>query len=351
MSIFSAPGKEDFTISDFYAQVANKRPTKALDKDIVVVDIQDLDREGIADLLGTIALCGPRVVGADIMFEGNTDAYADSLLMGSISEFPSIVFPLELKEENDKFSISSTPFFYGQLPGVTYGAANLPGKFQGSTVREMAISFPLKPEGSLESFPIAVARLADPQSAEKAIDRKTQIETIDYPSREFTVIPANEIMEKGELLTDKIVLVGAVNDTSDLHTVPVNSLMSGVMIHAYAVSTILGERFYTPNRQWISWMLAWFLCFFVVLTGYLVDIRVKGLVTRVLQFILVYLAVLSGYTLYVESHIIINFSYTLLMVTFGLFANDIWLGCNGLVDIIRKRRLARKYVDNNNISQ
>ena len=60
---------------------------------------------------------------------------------------------------------------------------------------------------------------------------------------------------------------------------------------------------------------------------------VKGLITRLLQFLLVYVAMQAGYALFVDRQIVVNFSYILLMLAFGLIATDIW---NGLTVILNR---------------
>lgn len=347
MSVFAPPEKDDFSISDFYAQVADKRPTRYNDLDIVIVDIGALDREGIASLIEEISLCGPRCVGLDVMFEEPRIPAVDSLLLNAIAANPGIVLPLNVAECGDnKFKISERPFFYKSIGGVEYGAANLPGKFRGSTIREFAISYPLDNGKTLPSFPVAIAKKVDSEAVKRLKDRGNNLETIDYPSREFNIIHPEELYDHADELTGKIVLVGAVTDIGDMHASPVNGYSSGIEIHALALSTVLGGRYYSSTSKIHDWLLAWILCYLVTLLGLLVDVRVKGLVVRILQFVLVYLAVQIGYSLYVDHRMIINFSYTLLMVTFGLFAADIWNGCTGLNDLIRKR-LKKKHTSEN----
>lgn len=341
MSVFAPPEKDDFTISDFYAQVADRRPVRALDQDIVLVDIGSLDRAGIASLLETLSLCGVRALGLDVMFSDPMPG--DSLLLSALAMNPGIVLPLNLRQtEEGRFDIAEKPFFYGEIPGVTYGAANLPGKFRGATIREFSSTYLAEGGGSYESLPVKLARQADPEAVKRLLDRSHTPEAIDFPSREFVTISWEEVFDRAEELEGKIVLAGALTDASDMHSTPVNSYLSGVYIHACALSTILGGRFYTRNPAATDWILAACLCFLVTLIGLRSDPRMKGLVTRLLQFLLVYLAVQVGYALYVEKRMIVNFSYTLLMVTFGLLAADLWNGSLGLVAVIREKHNRRK---------
>lgn len=342
-SIFSPPERQDFTISDFYTQVADRRPVRHLEDQIVLVDIGSMDREQIAQVISIISLCEPRSVGVDVMFEEPSlmGDEVDSVLIASIKELASVapvVFPINVTHnDKGKYSLKSKPFFYNKLPSMRYGAANMPSKHEGGTIREMAVAYP-----PYESFPGAVVGTVDSDKIDKLKARGNKLETIDYASREYLVIPAEELIDRAEELMGKVVIIGSMNDKEDLHAVPLSSSMSGVLIQVAGVSTILGERYYSsPGKLW-DWFMASFLCFVVTWLGLLVNVKVKGLVVRILQLILVYAAVQIGYSLYVDHRIIINFTYTLLMVTFGLFAADIWNGVHGVALMIRQKRVSRK---------
>ncbi len=111
-----------------------------------------------------------------------------------------------------------------------------------------------------------------------------------------------------------------------MHSTPIHSYMSGMSIQAAATSTILRSKFYDSATSMPDWLPACILCFLIVLIREFSSARIRGLITRVLQLLVVYLAVRIGYSLYVDSNKIFNFAYIMLMVTFGLFAFDIWIG-------------------------
>ena len=62
-TLVSAPEKNDFEMTDFYAIVADSRLVRTLDPDIVIVNIDNCDRNAIADVLEAVSLCNPAVVG------------------------------------------------------------------------------------------------------------------------------------------------------------------------------------------------------------------------------------------------------------------------------------------------
>lgn len=340
-SLFSSPEKDEFTIGDFYANVANRRPVRSLEDRMVIVDIGQMQRPEIARVLDIISTCGARAVGVDVMFAVPMEG--DSTLIAAIAaNSGSIVMPVKLRDKSDsdgeRFEPELEPFFAGEVDGVRYGAVNLPAKVKGGTIREFATTFPMEGGGEMPSFAAAVVEMAYPEEAAGLHRRGNRLETIDYPSREYTVIPGAELIDRTEELIDKIVLVGALNDVDDMHAAPIDSYLSGVYIHAASIATILSGRYYSATPRVADWLLACCLCYIVALIGLLVDYRVKGLVNRTLQLVLVYVVVQIGYLLYINELIVINFTYALMMLTFGLFASDIWIGTHGLIITARDRR-------------
>lgn len=330
LSIFSAPEKKDFTITDLYAQVANNRPVRTIDRDIFLVDIGHSKRNEIAEIINLVNFWQPRVVGVDVLFAATLPD--DSLLLTALNETERLILPVGLEETPDgDFEIADTHFFYPEGK-ATYAASNLPAKFEGATIREFATDYPLKGGDSILSFPKAIAKAYDPQSLSLLNQRNNKYETIDYPSHDYVTLTQDEIAEAGQMLTDKIVLIGSISDGSDMHSTPVNHYMSGLSIHAASVSTILNGQYYDPAFAWPAWVPACILCFLVLLLRELTkEPKLKGLLTRLLQIVIVYCAVRIGYHYYVDERRIFDFSYTLLMVTFGLLAADIWLGVVYLV--------------------
>lgn len=344
LTLFSPPEKQDFSVSDFYAQLADKRPVRTLDPNIILIDIDRGGREEIADVLDIVSLCDTRAVGLDIMFADHRPT--DTHLLEALSSVPGLVLPMELEStDGESFSVAEMPWFHESID-AHYGAANLPGAYIGSTIREFPVGFRTE-RGTVRSFPAAVAATADPEALKTLDARGNRNEVIDYPSREFTVIPAEELFDRAETINGKVVLIGSLSDKADIHATPVDSRMSGLMIHAYALSTILESRYYTDVPESKEWIPAFVLSWLLILSSLSLSIKARGIVMRLVQCAILYLSVHIGYSLYADHRIILNFSYTILMITFTFFAADIWNGCHALAmnlsDLrkrVRKRRQA-----------
>lgn len=328
--LFSVPERNDFTITDFYSMVADSRAVSHLDSNIVIVNIDESDRREIAEVIEIADLAGAKVIGLDVMFESPREG--DAPLIDVISRAPRIIQPLIMRKSAtspDSFSIAAASFFYhSDIDSSTvYAAASLPSLYHKSVVRELQLSFPTRGDGDIPSLAVAVAREADPEAVSRLERRGNKYETINYHSRRFTVLSPDELIANTDLLRDRIVLIGAMSDPADLHPSPVNSSVPGVLIHAHSIATILDSAFMNTVPRGFNIVIAFLLCLTIVVINLFFISGVKGLVLRLLQVLLVWLTMQLGYWLFVSHNVIIDFSYALLMITFGLFAYDIWNGC------------------------
>ena len=341
-ALFSSPEKNDFTISDFYNIVADGRDLAHLDDNIVIVNLDNSDRAEIAGLLNMISLCGPKAVGLDVTFEDRREG--DSLLLEAISMTPALVQPINLVpvQGSDSFALGGYSYFY--RPGDDgFASSALPSKYANSTIREFRTVFPTRDAGSLPSFSLALARIADPDAAAELEQRGNKLEVINYHSRRFRCYEPSELIDHAEELAGRVVLLGALHEKGDLHPTAVNSMMAGIFIHANSLATVLDRAYMTSTPRWLQWLFGFLLCYLVVFTHLSLTVRIKGLVLRILQVGLLYATVQIGYYMFLIHNVVMDFSYALLMLTFGIFACDIWNGFAAISDwCVEKYRSFRK---------
>lgn len=342
-AFLSNPEKSDFAITDFYSIVADSRPVRTIDDDIVVINLNGLDREGIAQALELMPLLSPAAVGLDVAFVEPRDN--DSRLLAAIAGCPNLVMPVALNQNsgNGKFSLGEISFFADSTARhVPLGATNLPARYAKSTIREFRTFFPINHSivnytDSIPSFVVAVAQTARPSLAEVLARRGNTLEMINYPSRSFRIFNPEEIVGNAHLMAGKILLLGDTDDLADMHATPVTSTMSGVMIHAHALSTIIHNGYLDSFTKAQNLTLAFALCLIIVLTSVMLPIGIKGLIMRITQVALLYFVVRLGYSLFLDHNMVIDFSYALLMLAFGLFACDIWIGLTNIWLGLRRR--------------
>lgn len=340
-ALFSVPERNDFTITDFYSLVADSRAVSHLDDNIVIVNIDESDRNEIAEILDIVSLAGAKAVCLDVMFDSPREG--DEPLLSAISNCrPPLIQPLVMRKtafSADTFSIASTSFFYhSDIDSATvYASASMPSKYHKSVIREVQLKFPVRGGEDVPSMPLAVARVADPQAAVQAESRGGNLETINYHSRRFRVIMPDELIDNADEIKDRIVMIGVINDPVDQHPTPVNTNMSGVMIHAHSLATILDGNYMNNIPEFVNILIAFVLCLIVVMVYVFMTSGMRGMLLRALQILFVWLTVQVGYWLFVSHNVIVDFSYSLLMLAFGLFACDIWNGLAFMFGRLRTR--------------
>lgn len=331
-TLMSSPDSRDFNMTDFYNIIADSRPVRSYDDKVVIIDIERTSRDDVTDVLELLSVMEPAAVGLDVTF--NEPHEDDSRLLAAIDNCPNLVMAVgvgALPGSRDTFLVDDYSFFYDPRSPHTYGAVNLPTKSARGTIREFPLSFPGQFGKPIPSFAVAVAEKADADAVAALRERGNKTETIDFPSRTFDVIPWQELPDHPEMVKDRVVLVGAMHEFGDVHRTPLSEEMSGVMIHAHAVSTILRGNYYTRAAQWVNLGLAFLLCFLLALANLSLRVQIKGLVLRVVQVLVLYLIIRVGYSLFVDRRLIMDFSFSLLMLTFALFACDVWIGLSYII--------------------
>ncbi len=327
-TLMSNSDTKDFNLTDFYNIIADSRPVRALDDKIVIVDIDNTSRDDVTDIIEMLSVMNPAAVGIDVTF--NEPHADDSRLLHAIENCPDLVLAVGLcamPGQKDTFMVDDYSFFYNTHHDIiTHGAVNLPSKSDGSTIRDFPVIFQGQFGKTISPFAVALARKADAGAVRLLESRGNKTETIDFPSRTFNVIPWQELPDRPAEVEGKVVVVGAMNEIGDMHRTPVSDKMSGVMIHAYAISTILNGNYYTVAASWLNLGLAFLLCFLLAMASLSLRVQIKGLVLRMVQVLVLYLIIRIGYSMFVDHRVIIDFSFSLLMLTFALFACDVWIG-------------------------
>lgn len=348
-AFFSTPEKNDFTITDFYNIVADSRAVSHLDDNVVIVNIDNSGRPDIADILQIVSLAGARAVGLDVMFEDPREG--DEVLLDAIRVSPNLIMPVSMRlaDRPGLFRLDNTQTYFAPEHyadslhlAVDYAASSMPSKYEGTMIREMQVFFPLASGDTILSVPAALVQMADPDAYRTLRARGNMLEYINFHSRRFTVLEPESLLDNADMLTGRIVLIGAIHELGDLHPTPVNSAMPGVLIHAHCIATALDGAYMRALPKWCNVLIGFLLCFIVVLTHVSLNNGAKALVLRLLQVALLWIIVQIGYWLFISHSIIVDFSYALLMLAFGLFASDIWVGVTVLAQKTRERYHAQK---------
>lgn len=339
ISIFAPMEKTmDFDLTDVYSTVADKRAKRTLSDDIVIVSIDGCSREGITEAIDYVDYLNPAAIGLDVFF--NYPAAMDSELISSLTQNPNIVLPVALQLVEGQASIFGS-YFYDDISIAHKGVVNLSANSVRNVIRDFEPEYVVGGD-TIRSFAAEIAKVAAPEKYEALMARGRSKETINYPSWEFEIIPA-EALSNGDIpleearqsIEGKVVLIGNIFDQSDFHLTPIDEGMAGLLIHARALQTILDSCYIEEMSEKASWVMAMILSFIFILLVLIIKKRCafEGCFVRFLQLALMYVFLVLGCKVFDHRGAYLNFAPTLLMFGLGMLAMDIWLGILKVVKV------------------
>ena len=275
-SVTSLQQDEKFMMSDFYNRLAARRDIKYDSGDIVCIQCESLERDTISQLISLLAdtnVVNPAVVGLDMYFAKKQLPETDARLITSLRSLGDrLVLPISIVNGNDGlFNLQELSFkeLVEQLPLARRAAVNLPGKLFVNIQRTYRPVFPLENGDSVASMAGELLRVISPDDYDYTVSnpKYAQEFNICYPFLDIRHIPDTLFLEVArqsnlneelrELIPDgAAVLVGAFNDMNDIYQIPTGETMSGVMVHAHAVSTMLNHQFINLSSNTINWLIA-----------------------------------------------------------------------------------------------
>lgn len=311
----------DFLASDFYELVAQSRTVKGFDDRIAVVSVDRLNRRDISETLRALAAGKAKVVAVDIMFEERGDE-SDTDLADALSQIPLLIFP-EAITYDDADIASGGPSIYSYLDNGTPGVVNLDVNTHRNVVRTFK---PVFVENGREEESIAYAGVKSYLGREpKGVVKNGDSMDVDYTSVEFDCFDAQEVIENPELVKDKLVFVGELENLSDVHSTPLDEYVPGVMIHAYSASTLLNGNYIYKVPKWGVWVISILLSIFFIYVQLSVgDSQAGNMLMRWLQAGILLMLVFVGSLLYIEKRVSLDLSLPLFMIALGLLACDLW---------------------------
>lgn len=351
VSFFSPMEKaSDFRFSDFYTLVANRGAVAEYEKDIVIVPVDGCDRHQMAQAISDIDFCGPAAVGFDIFFAPLRNSDEDPLAE-ALEECDNLVMPIMVEADSTGLHISHISCYDAEVvPSGGFAAVNIQGnEGDRDNVREFRKGFETA-EGKVESLASAVVSIGYPEAANTLDSRSNESEFISYASREFEVVYPDDILSNQDLIEGRIVFVGKLQDKADMHMTPLHNFTPGLMIHAYIAATILSGDYTRQLSQWEGILLGALLCFLIVwINLHLMQSVMGPLLVRGLQIGLLYFMVVSGTLAYVYLNVDLNFSFSLLAVSLGVAACEVYgaiFDQDGLIDYIstKMKRIKMKII-------
>lgn len=253
----------------------------SIDTNIIIINIEDLDRKGIADVLSKVQEAKPAVIGLDVFFSNQLITPDDSLLKSTIHDLGDKV--VMVSAYNNDGDIDKD---YWSLNNTNYGHSGLlTNEDRTEVVREFEPKINSNEE-YINSFSSEIAKRYSAKAYQSLEHRNHKKETIHYIGGEhaFRIINYMDLLTSSEkdlrALKNKIVLVGFcggyLNNTADLDDIfytPVGFNMSanrlpdmyGILVHANIISMIINGKYINHSPGWIVILITVVLTFLHVI--------------------------------------------------------------------------------------
>lgn len=337
--------KVDFNVSDIYNMIEEDRQGRELSEEVVVVSVDDLDREQLLTLIDTIRQYEPKAIGLDIYF--SIEKADNKALINKIQNTPNMVSISRIQKDSDNihYQEENLSFFDEKITPPHKGYANLDINHSWTVVRTFLPYVRSRSDNIIPSMALELVRIAAPERAEEAIRRGNTEEIIDFTHQEIEVISAvrlkNPAVAQG--LKGKIVLLGVIEDTKDIYLTPLREPTAGVLVHAYATLTILNGQYIQTRATWKNWAIA--VCICLILVSLLLYANENeglkyglNLAVRILMFIFMFMLVYIGCAQFANSHIYADYTPAITMLVFGTLAFDLVYAGYGLCRQLKLRR-------------
>lgn len=269
----------DFELNDIV--FSKLYPERNVDTNIVLINIGQLSRGEIGEILKAVNEYQPKVVGLDVVFAQHNNSSDDLIVEESLSGIKNLVMVGILNNYSEQYDnyeqfLTPNPKFTKK---AVIGYANLPTKFGASskTIRSFR-PYSKVQKTIVPAFAIRVVELFDKNAYKNLLTRGNESEVINFRGNIDKFITLDTETFKSNVSLDfikgKIVLLGFLGNTltqrtlEDIYFTPLNERyagrsypdMYGVTIHANIISMILSNDYIDSIPDWISKVLAFIVC-------------------------------------------------------------------------------------------
>lgn len=267
---------KDFDSNDMSYSKLGKAENTPPDKNIVVVNIGYLDREGLSVMIDKVASYKPKVMALDAYFTGPKDPYQDSLLSETFRKNKNLIAASILKLNGENGDTAKMEGTYINTANQ-YAHVNF---FQDSisTFRYFEPFYEDYAHKRYKAFSTAVIEAFDSSAYHKLEKKGVSKVLINYSRRpsHYLTINFEDLMTYDEsdstIFKNKIVLFGYVNedpnDIADKKFTPMNHRfygksipdMNGIYIHANIISMALEKNYVKKLPSWANVLIAIIIC-------------------------------------------------------------------------------------------
>ena len=261
VSIPFVPNRNIDQMSDYYTAVWKSVKGNSVDNErFEIIDVSDRSRNDIAEILKAVNNMSPKVIGLDVSFISEENPAEDSLLVQTIQSIPNIVLPVVYQDNEQGQDAFDQGIFYDQLKDKDYGVVSFPNN--RDVIRIFTPSFSNKYQ-SIDAFGCVIANkvgvdLSSIGCPKEMIINYTTLKLEDddeLPGFQFLNINQRDSISLASEISGKIVLIGGTKHTNDQHLTPLGSSLSGVMIHAHIINSLIENKVIHSTSLIIRYLL------------------------------------------------------------------------------------------------
>jgi len=242
--------------SFFFIAIVLSCNSQTVERDIVLINVENLDRAGIADEITTINSFDPKVIAIDLQFSSHTEYDKDTRLIQAFDKCNNLIMVSIIEDYNGEDVVYTNGFTFGSLPvyliNAQTGFANtILEKDEHQTLKSFSIVENM--DGFNEyHFGVRTAMAFDSLKTMAFVKDNPRIIDIDYQSgkRKFKTFSASDVFNKKVTRKDiegKIILIGYVGPTDeDKFFSPFNKRAKpnkpdvyGLEYYAYVITQVL----------------------------------------------------------------------------------------------------------------
>tara|TARA_R110001592_G_scaffold307299_2_gene580974 strand:- start:519575 stop:520777 length:1203 start_codon:yes stop_codon:yes gene_type:complete len=357
---------ENFDVSDYAFTHFND--DAYFENNVVLINLENLDRKGIAQLIDSISAYQPKVIGLDALFFGAKNPQHDFALFRSIKNAGNVILSSKLDSvtSDGRHQYMHEPYGLFHTVGKSAFANLVTGLDDGFRTSRVITPKEMVGDSVVWSFPAALVESFDEEAYRHLKARGNTLESINWVGNidHFFRFRASDIFNNNvdlSLLKDKMVIVGylgpklgEVLDYEDVFFTPLNPNpvgrafpdMYGPVIHANAVSMMLKQNYIDDVEAYWSKTLGLIVLllnafFFQRLLWW--NDNAFELISRVAQLVQLFIIWAIAIFLLARWQIKIDFSYALFGVVISADCVDIYESTfAGKVNAILKKLDRRK---------
>ena len=257
----------DFSMTDIFYEIQNSSGVKEFNDDIVLVDMTELyDRRKIAQCIRNITRCQPKVFVIDFIFERPSyDEEENEILINAMAEIKNGVVSCKLvnyDSKHDCFRGVRRSFFEELGGNFSWGFSNVISGEGYGCIRRYSQNERLM-GATVYSLPyLTVCRYTGVQPKEQTPKQRN----IEYSHTDFFTISHRDVAKYRNVIKDKIVILGTINEEADTHITPLGK-MPGMKIQAFAMLSSMAHHSVRSASSASSLLLTILLCYLSAWAG------------------------------------------------------------------------------------